>query len=91
MQVSISSSSERIQNDALEYVYACSCEDGSLSIIVPNLRTEMDEESWKRRHHLEDVEDVKRFYLVQLPALRDNRSDWKMGDETIEVEPNDLQ
>jgi len=70
-------------NDATEYLYACACEDDSVSVIIPNLRTTLKEEEFRSLHCLDILETMIKLHPIQVPALRESRENWIIKDNTI--------
>jgi len=72
-------------DDAKEYIYACMCEDESLSIIIPNPNSVLSDEEWKKIHHFDEIDDMHKFHALQLPSERKNRNSWKVEDNAVIV------
>ena len=71
---------------ATEFIYACECEDGSVSVIVPNLKTTLDTEHWEKLHSIDSIDNLVKLQPIQVPALRESRKRWIVKDKRLKLE-----
>lgn len=75
-----------VENETTEKIFACECEDSSVSILVPNPNTTFSEKEWRRRHGIGAMASVQEMYSIQAPANRKHRNNWTLRDGVLIVE-----